>query len=61
MQFLIALDNSSYELFQSSKFLVLLIIFEIAIPHSILLSIDEESAVEKINQYLPEEDPDDGL
>ena len=25
------------------------------------LSIDEEAAVEKINQYLPEEDPDDGL
>ena len=25
------------------------------------LSIDEEAAEEKINQYLPEEDPDDGL
>ena len=25
------------------------------------LDIDEEAAVEKINQYLPEEDPDDGL
>ncbi len=25
------------------------------------LEIDEESAVEKINQYLPEEEPDDGL
>ena len=25
------------------------------------LCIDEEAAVEKINQYLPEEDPDDGL
>ena len=25
------------------------------------LEIDEEAAVEKINQYLPEEEPDDGL
>ena len=25
------------------------------------LGVDEEAAVEKINQYLPEEDPDDGL
>ena len=25
------------------------------------LQIDEEAAVEKINQYLPEEEPDDGL
>jgi len=25
------------------------------------LGIDEEAAIEKINQYLPEEDPDDGL
>ena len=25
------------------------------------LEVDEEAAIEKINQYLPEEDPDDGL
>ncbi len=25
------------------------------------LGIDEEAAIDKINQYLPEEDPDDGL
>ena len=25
------------------------------------LEVDEETAVEKISQYLPEEDPDDGL
>ena len=25
------------------------------------LELDEEAAIEKINQYLPEEEPDDGL
>ena len=25
------------------------------------LEIDEEAAVDKISQYLPEEEPDDGL
>ena len=25
------------------------------------LEVDEETAIEKISQYLPEEDPDDGL
>ena len=25
------------------------------------LNVDEETAIEKINQHLPEEDPEDGL